>query len=242
MFRLHYYPSNASMIPHILLEEMGLAFELVLVDRTQQAQKSADYLKLNPNGLVPTLIETQAAGTGAATHAASGDLVLYETAAICLHLSDTHPDKHLAPPLGTPERAQFYKWLMWLTNTFQPAITMYYYPERYVAAGNQAGAQEVKARAQEKIGGLLEQLDDELARVTLRSTSTEDLEDSEHWFMGRQYTLLDPYVFTLCRWTRGFTDKPARSYEHLGPYLQRMLARPAVQRVIASENLTAPLV
>ena len=42
-----------------------------------------------------------------------GDLVLYETAAICLHLVDTHPEAGLAPPLGTPERAHFYKWLVW---------------------------------------------------------------------------------------------------------------------------------
>jgi len=40
-----------------------------------------------------------------------GDLVLYEAAAICLHLADTHPEQRLAPELGTPERAQFYKYM-----------------------------------------------------------------------------------------------------------------------------------
>jgi glutathione S-transferase len=45
----------------------------------------------------------------------------------------------------------------------------------------------------------------------------------------------------LCRWTRGFTG-PARSQPHLGPYLQRVLARPAVQRVFATEKLPPPLV
>jgi glutathione S-transferase len=60
--------------------------------------------------------------------------------------------------------------------------------------------------------------------------------------MGQNYTLLDAYIFTLCRWTRNFSSHPARSYAHLGPYLQRMLARPAVQRVIEQEGLVAPLV
>ena len=46
----------------------------------------------------------------------------------------------------------------------------------------------------------------------------------------------------LCRWTRGFDERPAREYTHIGPFLQRVLARPAVQRAIATEQLPAPLV
>lgn len=232
MIRLHYYPSNASMIPHIVLEELGVPFELVLVDRNQNLHKSADYLKLNPNGRIPTLVET-----------ASGkpDLVLYEGAAICLHLSDTHPKAGLMPSLGSAERAHAYKWLMWLTNTFQPDIMMYYYPERYVTHSDPAVVKGVAAQAQARIGTHLEQLDDELARVKARSKGTEDLEDTD-WFLGRDFSVLDPYVFTLCRWTRNFDVKPARTYPHIGPYLQRMLARPAVQRAIATEKLPPPLV
>ena len=87
MIQLHYFPGNASLIPHILLEELGLPFELQYVDRAKSAQKSPAYLKLNPNGQIPVLVD--------------GDLVLYETAAICLHLADTHPAAKLAPPLET---------------------------------------------------------------------------------------------------------------------------------------------
>jgi glutathione S-transferase len=227
MIQLHYYPSNASMISHIVLEEMGVPFELVLVNRDVQAHKSADYLKLNPNGLIPAMTD--------------GDLVLYETAAICLHLADTHPHLGLAPALGTPERAHFYKWLMWLTNTVQPSLITYFYPDRYVAEGNVVGAAEVKARAQSRVGGMLAQLDDELGRVQSLGQVNKPMPDSP-WFLGLHYSLLDAYVFTLCRWTRGFSSAPARSYPHLGPYLQRMLARPAVQRVMATEKIAPPLV
>ena len=233
MIQLHYYPSNASMIPHIVLEEIGGAFELVLVDRDVLAHKSAPYLKLNPNGLIPTLVETGGP---------QGDLVLYESAAICLHLSDTHPKAHLIPPLGTPERAHFYKWLVWLSNTLQPSLIAYFYPERYVAPGNKAGALEVKAQAQSRVGACLEQLDNELDRVKQRSKAADDLPTVEDWFMGAHYSALDAYVFTLCRWTRNFSALPARSYPHLGPYLQRMLARPAVQRVLATEKIAPPLI
>ncbi|MFO1200702.1 MAG: glutathione S-transferase N-terminal domain-containing protein [Burkholderiaceae bacterium] len=77
MLRLHYYPGNASLTPHVLLEELGVPYEPVLVDRTRDAHKSPEYLRLNPNGQIPVLVD--------------GELVLYETAAICMHLADTHP-------------------------------------------------------------------------------------------------------------------------------------------------------
>ena len=180
-----------------------------------EVHKSAEYLRLNPNGLIPVLVD--------------GDTVLYETAAICLHLADTHPESEMAPRLATPERAEFYKWLMWLTNTLQTALIVYFYPERWVDADNTLGANQVKSHAESKIGTLLDQLESQLQS------------SDGPWLLGEQYTILDPYAFMLCRWTRGFT-KPARVWPLLGQYLQRMLARPAIQRVIKTEGLAAPLV
>ena len=109
MVQLHYYPSTAAMVPHIVLEEIGAPFERVLVDRTVGAHKQPEYLRLNPNGLIPVLTD--------------GDLVLYETAAIVLHLCDTHPEAPLAPAPGSAERAHFYKWMAWLTNTLLTCLT-----------------------------------------------------------------------------------------------------------------------
>jgi glutathione S-transferase len=216
MKQLHYYPSTAAMVPHILLEEIGASYERVLVDRTVDEHRKPAYLALNPNGTIPVLTD--------------GDLVLYETAAIVLHLCDTHPQAGLAPALATPQRAHFYKWLMWLTNTLQAALIIYFYGERWMDAGNEAGAAELKRNAELKIGAMLDQLDGELAR------------NGGPWFMGQAYSALDAYVFTLCRWTRNFKSPPARSRPHLGPYLRRMLERPAVQRAVANEKLAPPLV
>ena len=210
MIRLHFYPSTAAMVPHILLEELGVPYERVLVDRANDVHKSPEYLALNPNGLIPVLVD--------------GDLVLYETAAICLHLADAHPQAGLMPALGSPERAHAYKWLMWLTNTLQATLLVYFYPQRWVNEGNAEGEAEVKAHAQARVGALLDQIDAELARHGGR------------WFMGAGYSVLDAYVFTLCRWTRNFDEHQARTLPHLGPYLQRMLARPAVKRVLEREQ------
>ncbi|CAA9411203.1 MAG: Glutathione S-transferase [uncultured Ramlibacter sp.] len=216
MIQLHHYPSTAAMVPHIVLEELGVRYERVPVDRAANAHKEPAYLRLNPNGLIPVLVDR--------------DLVLYETAAIVLHLCDTHPQSGLAPELGTVERSHFYKWLAWLTNTLQATLIVYFYPERWVDAGNAAGAAEIKRHAQARIVGLIGQIDDELAR------------HRGPWFMGGHYTALDAYVFTLCRWTRNFSADRARDRPHVGPYLERMLERPAVQRVIANEGLQKPYV
>ena len=216
MIQLHYYPSTASMVPHLLLQEMDVPFQLILVDRASDAHKSSAYLRLNPNGLLPALTD--------------GDLVLYETAAICLHLCDTHPEAGLAPACGSAERAHFYKWLVWLTNTLQSTLIVYFYPERWVDEGNIEGAAQVKAHAQTKVDGLLGQLDDELAR------------HGGLWFMGESFSALDCYVFTLCRWTRNFNHRPARDFPQLGSYLRRVLARPATQQVMTFENLYAPFI
>ena len=216
MIQLHHYPSSAAMVPHIVLEELGVPYERVHVDRMADEHKRPPYLRLHPNGLIPVLVD--------------GDLVLYETAAIVLHLCDAHPQAELAPPLRSAERSHFYKWLMWLTNTMQATLIAYFYPERWVDAGNVEGAAQVKRHAQARVGTLLELLDAELART------------GGPWFMGERYSALDPSVFTLCRWTRNFDAGRAREREHLGPYLQRMLARPAVQRVIANEGIQPPYV
>jgi glutathione S-transferase len=60
--------------------------------------------------------------------------------------------------------------------------------------------------------------------------------------LGTDYSVIDPYCLMLCRWTRGFSRAPARERSHLGPYLQRMLERPAVQQAFRAEGLADPWV
>ncbi|MDB5964535.1 MAG: glutathione S-transferase-like protein [Polaromonas sp.] len=220
MMQLHYCPSTASMAPHILLEEIGLPFDRVLVDTSTGAHRTDAYRRLNPNGLVPTLVD--------------GELVLYESAAICLHLCDRHPAASLAPPVGSTERAHFYKWLVWLTNTLQATLIVYFYPERWMPPGETAAVAALKAQAQTRIAPLLDQLDAELAR--------QGQAHAAPWLLGSAFSAVDAYALMLCRWTRHFDAGAARERRHLGPYLERVLTRPAVQRVFAAEGLARPWV
>ena len=207
MLKLHYHPSDASLMPHILLEELGVPFALQRVDRANNAQKSPAYLKLNPNGLIPVLED--------------GALVVYETPAILLHLADTHPQAHLVPDLGTPERAQCYQWMVWLSNTLQATLVQYFYAERYVDA---AGVADFRARTEARIAPMLDQLEAQLQN------------SDGPWLLGADYSAADCMAFVLCCWTRNFA-RPANSLPTLGAYLARMRQRPAVQRAAATEQL-----
>lgn len=213
MIELWYSPGTASMVPHIVLEELGVPYRRRTVDREAGEHKSAAYLALNPNGLIPVLVD--------------GPLVVYETAAIVMHLADTHPQAGLLPAVGTPERARACQWLVWLTNTLQATLLVYYFPERWVAEGNSAGMAEVQARSAARVATLLDQLDAECART------------GGPWFLGAQPSVLDAYLFTLCHWTAGWPDGAARR-PALHACLQRILQRPAVQRVLATEGTAAP--
>ncbi|MBK9574388.1 MAG: glutathione S-transferase family protein [Rhodoferax sp.] len=214
MIHLHHSPGTAAMAPHIVLEELGIPFELVPIDKDGGELQSAAYRQLNPNGLIPVLVD--------------GDVVLYETAAICLHLADTHPGGALLPALASAERAHAYKWLSWLSTTLQQALIVYFYPERW--ASTPEAIAQVKAHAEQKVLVLLEQIDAQLAR------------HGGPWLLGTAYSLLDPYAMMLCRWTRNFAGRKARDFPHIGPWLARVLARPAVQRVFAREALAQPWV
>lgn len=210
MIELYYAPGNANLAPHFLLQELGLPHQLVAVDRDNHAHRSAAYRKLNPNGLIPVMVD--------------GDLVLYEAAAICLHLADTHSYGKLIPPLGTGARANCYKWLIHLTNTVQAELITYFYPERM--ADDAAAVAQVKAHAEVRVSKMFDLIELEL-------------KERGPYLLGAEFSVVDPYLLMLARWTRNMT-RPARLLPHLGAYLELLAQRPAIRRAFAAEAITAP--
>lgn len=211
MLALYYYPGNASLLPHMMLREIGVPFELRLVDRNQNAQKSEEYLKLNPNGRIPVLID--------------GDLVLFETAAIALHLADKYPQAGLAPAQGTPERAAFYKWMIHLTNTPQPEYRAWFYPHEHVS--DEAAAPAVKQAAAERLNRMFEVISGQLG--------------DKPWLLGDRFSAADLFLLMMIRWGRGL-PRPPREIPNLKAFAERVLARPAVQKAFEVEGIQAPLI
>ena len=210
MYALYYYPGNASLLPHMALREIGATFELRLVDRTQDAQKSPDYLRLNPNGRIPVLID--------------GDLVLFETAAIVLHLVDRHPEAGLAPLPGTSERAQFYKWMVHLTNTPQAEYRAWFYPWQHVA--DRAMHESVKQAAGERLGRMFKVIAEQLGEGP--------------WLLGQRFSAADLFLFMLVRWGRQMPHPPGK-LPQLAAHASRVLERSAVQATLEAEGLKPPI-
>ena len=209
MYKLHYSPGNASFSPHAIINEAGVDVELVLVDRATNAQKSPEYLKINPAGRIPTLED--------------GDLVLFESAAICLHLADKHPEANLAPALGTDARAHFYKWMMYFTNTIQPDILIYHYTARYTT--DEAGVPGMKAGAHERINDWFDIIEENMG--------------AGPYVLGDTFSAADIYLTMMCRWGRLQDPKPA-SRPKIGKLVELVLARPAIQKTIEAEDIKGP--
>lgn len=211
MLRLFGFSGSANLAPHMVLEELGLPYEYVELNNEKQEHKSAEYLKLNPNGRVPTLVD--------------GEQVLYEAAAICLDLCERVAKTELLPPAGTPARSQVYKWLMFLTNTLQPALIGYFYPGRYSTDASHADA--IKAQAEITAQNLYRQLDAELGRLG-------------PYLTGETCTVADLFLFMLVRWGRWFAAPPATTLPNIARLVALVSERPAVQRAYAQEGIAAP--
>lgn len=211
MYQLYGFIGSASLAPRMVLEELKLPYQFVRLDAEKGEHRTPEYLKLNPNGRVPTLVD--------------GDLVLYEAAAICLHLCDQHPAHHLVPALGHPARAHLYKWLMFLTNTLQPALIAYFYPDRLSTDPTNAPA--IKAKAEQNAQQIYQQIDQHLA---------------EHgpYLLGAEFSAADLYLLMLVRWGRWFAEPPVRRFPALARLAALLSERESVQRTFAAEAIPAP--
>jgi len=207
MYTLYYYPLNASMAPHFVLEEMGIDYKLQLVDRKSNAHKSDDYLALNPTGRIPTLVDNGSA--------------IFESAAICLHLCDSNPDKSLMPVIGDKNRPKFYQWLMYLNNTVQAELMLYFYPEKH--SDKEADINAIVNIQEQRITDMFALLDNELA--------------GKDYLVGDSITVCDYFLFMLAVWADEF-KKPPLSFDNLSRYLKSLAKRDAVIRVCNKENLS----
>jgi glutathione S-transferase len=209
MFRLYYAPGTCALATHIVLEEAGAPYEAVLVDFGSQAQRRPEYLAINPKGRVPALVTE------------SGTLT--ETPGLLLFVAQHFSSAELAPLSDPFALAQVQEFNSYLCSTVHVAH-----------AHGRRGARWVDDAAA---------IDAMKRKVP--STMTECAELIEHkllkgpWVMGEQYTICDPYLFTIGTWLEGDgvdTTKLPGIIEHR----RRTLARAAVQKAVAAEGTQVP--
>lgn len=211
MLTLYYYPDNASFAPHLLLKETGLDHELCLVDRTKNAQRDQEYLRLNPAGRIPTLLLQ--------------DQAIFETPAVMIAICEADPEQRFIPPFGHQTRPKFFQWMAYLNNTLQAEFMVWRYPERH--ADTPEAAVSVKAAQDRRLGDILQLLDDALA--------------DRPYLLGQEISACDHLLFMLALWCDARLSRPAMSFAHIAGFMRRMAERAAVRQVCAIEGIELAL-
>ena len=172
MYTLYYSPGTASMAVHLALLEIGAPHQLELVDFDRKSQRSEAYLRLNPQGQVPTLIIDGQA------HA--------ESAALLMMLTDRHPEARLGPPPGTPKRNEWYQWLVFQSNALGASYRNWFYPPDLGAAEHPAN---VRAALQARIEAVWTRLDAQLTALG-------------PYLLGETFSAADLQLLMYLRWSR----------------------------------------
>lgn len=175
------------------LEEVGEPYELTVMSREESSGE--EHRGRHPLGRVPVLEDDEG--------------FVFESAALCLHLGDMHPEAGLVPPLGTHDRALVYQWACFAPAEIEPAL---------FEAWTQAERDPDRAAAARK----------RLDAATLAVANS--LNGSEH-LVGGRFTVADVLVGTALQFTvrAGIADELAPT---LKDYVGGLAQRPAFQRAV----------
>jgi len=106
--KLYYNPKSRAAIAKWMLDECGADHEIVPIDFTKREHKTPKFLKINPAGKLPALVD--------------GEVKIFENAAICLYLGEKFPEAKLAPQIGAPERGRYLSLMVYSTSQLEPAM------------------------------------------------------------------------------------------------------------------------
>ena len=214
-YQLYSAPDSANLVIQMILEQLDESYELLWLNRGQGEHRSQDYLKLNPQGLIPTLID--------------GDQAIFETAAIALYLGQKHDQ--LVPSMdASVAYADCLKWLFYLSNTLHADLRVQFYSQRYRPEGCE---QEVfLAKLRKRVFSHFELLDAQLAK-----------QGENGWLLGAELSVCDFYLAALSRWSvlypqgQGIPAEDLLNLAHLNHFLTRMEQLPSVSRSIADQSV-----
>lgn len=189
---LYTNPMSRGRIARWMLEEIGRPYRAEILDYGS-AMKATAYLGLNPMGKVPTLRH--------------GETVVTEVAAICTYLADAFPEAGLAPPLGSPLRGTFYRWMFFAAGPVEHAMTNkalgFIVPEERRGIAGYGSFDDVVT----VLDGLVSQHD---------------------YALGASFSAVDVYLGSQIGWGMHFGTFPRlASFER---YWERISARPAAVR------------
>lgn len=210
MLKLYYSAGACSMAPHILLEESGLPYTVELTAIAQGKTRTPEFLAINPKGRVPALLTEE------------GE-ILTEVPAISWYIADAAPAVRLLPQ-GRLAGARSFEWFNWLSGTVHTmAFGQYWRTQRFVA--DEQFFPPIKEKGRENILDNFAYVEGRLA--------------DRSWAVGNAYTAVDAYLLVFFRWGHRIGLDMRAGYPQWTRHSERVLERPAVQRVLQQEGVSA---
>lgn len=207
MLKLYYTASTCSLATHIVLEEVGAEYSTARIDFATAQQTSPEYLKINPKGRVPALVTDEG--------------VLTETPAMLVYVAQRFPQARLAPMEDPFFFAQIQSFNSYLCSSVHVAHAHRMRGHRWVDADDKAAIAAMQRKVPESVGAGFELIEREMLKGP--------------WVMGEQYTICDPYLFTLAQWLEKDGVDPAR-IPRVIDHRRRMSERASVKKAIAEET------
>lgn len=201
MYVLYGRKGTGSMVVEAVLEETAAPYELINVERDGTGRPSQDYFKINPLGQVPSFKLPDGS-------------IMTESAAIAIYLADQHSAAKLSPPLSSPLRSPFLRWMIYLAANVYMSDLRIYYSHRYTTEPDEADG--VKAAA--------------IAAMAKEWEVYANALGSKAYTLGDSFSVVDIYASMLATWNH---DVPRffRNHPNVKALYDRVVARPAVARV-----------
>lgn len=198
-YRLYGDRRSGSSIIEMALAHAGADYAIVDVEIGHDRQREAEYAAINPQRKLPSLITP------------SGE-TLTESVAILLVLDERHREAALLPRVGSPERAQALRWLLFMATELYPIVEINDYPERFAPDTDSAPRVREIARS----------LWRERWQIVERAIA------GDPWLLPSGFCITDVYIAVVSRWAQQAQWRPA----HL-PRIERIAAAVAEHPTLA---------
>jgi glutathione S-transferase len=205
MLKLYFTPGTCALASHIALAEAGADYTVEKVDFKTNQQNSPDYLAINPKGRVPSLVTERG--------------ILTETPAMLAFIAQSFPKAKLAPTDDPFAFAQVQSFNSYLCSTVHVAHAHKLRGTRW--ATEESSFADMKRKVPETMGACFALIENKMLKGP--------------WVMGEQYTICDPYLYTIATWLEGDGVEIAK-LPKLADHYQRMAARAAVKKALAEQS------
>ena len=201
---IHLYtaPTSNGWKPIIFLEEAGIEYDLTSVNFAKREQKIPEYLKLNPNGRIPTIVDRS-----------NNNFVVFESGAILWYLAEKY-DKFL--PQNSNDKSQTLQWLMFQMANIGPMMGQAMYFQRIAAKLGEEQPFAIKRYVKES-RRLMEILDKHLV--------------DREYLVANEYTIADIATYPWAR-AYYWANVSIEGLPHLQAWFERIDAREATQRAL----------